>query len=300
MTGHPDRTGNLQERIKELEKNYFLPSANVLVKVSELPDPKKRGYRDEVVFGRMMAIDLQYSIFTEAIYGDGVGSNLTFDILGVGVGAAGAVVTNGDSSKILSAISGGIAGTKTAINENLFYEKTMPAMIALMHAEREKVRADILKGIQQDYSTYPLGYALTDIDRYFAAGTIPGAIGAVNRAAGAKAEEADEDVAAVRDESFVNRAAQSSIDSLLDQIDSLPAGRARAILQNPPSELDAATQALVRGRLGGQDLQTAAGDNGILLDETNAKSLLKSIVVFMGDRSEENLKNWEVVIKANQ
>ena len=90
-------------------------------------------------------------------------ANLTIDTLGVVIGAAGAAVTGSDGSRVLSALSGGISGTGTAINKNLYYERTLPALLALMDAKRDEIRAEILAGMTLDQIAYPLGRALTDL-----------------------------------------------------------------------------------------------------------------------------------------
>ena len=93
MGGFPERSEEVDERLDSLHAKYFQPGADVLDVYEKKSSQEKRSYRNDVVFGRMMAIDLQFSIFSKAIYEEGIASNLTLDIVGIGVGTAGAVVT---------------------------------------------------------------------------------------------------------------------------------------------------------------------------------------------------------------
>src|SRR5437899_1909788 len=110
----------------------------------------------------------------------------------------------------LAASSAGIIGVKGAIDADLFYQKTMPALVAQMDAQRRTVLANILQGLSQGLDLYPLQQGLRDVDSYYAAGTIPGAISGVVTDAGAKSEEADIKIS--RDQQFVaNQGAANTI-----------------------------------------------------------------------------------------
>lgn len=253
----------------------------------------RQNYRNEVIYGRMMAMDLQFSVFSEAIHRESVASNLTLDILGVGVGTAGAAVTAVDGSRILSALSGGLSGTSTAINKNMYFERTLPALLALMEAERENVRAEIMEGLLQPDSNYWLEQGLMDLERFFFAGSIPGAISAVTQQAGESKEEAERAIETVRNAAFVNVALQQRANEALDAIPNLPSGAAWDILQSPPSEIDEFVLTAVEARLGNK--LTEADLSG---DDAAAKEILRMVVVLLQNRSDEGLGAWNALISA--
>ena len=255
----------------------------------------KRAYRDKVVHGRLLALDLQFSLFKEAIYEEGISSNLSVDFLGVAVGAAGAVVSSAGASRILSALSGGISGTGTAINKNLYYKRTLPALIALMDANREKIRAEILKGLTQSVVAYPLGFALSDLERYFQAGSIPGAVAAVTAVAGETKAKSEGEITILRNEAFVDRAAQKRVEELLNLADKLTNTAALAILNMLYSKIDDKTLDAIRSRLDGKPLGSE-GATQILKNSPKAKQILKMVLVLMSDRSKENTEIWKVAI----
>ena len=183
-SGFPERPEAAEDTKAALIEKYFLPKTNILKDYEKTPKEEKKAYRNEVVYGRMAAIDIEYGLFKEAIYEEAVGSNLSIDILGITAGAAGAAVTGAAASRVLSSVSTVISGTGTAMNKNLYYEKTMPALLALMDARRAEVRADILDGLLLSVAIYPLSRAIADLERYLHAGSIPGAISGVVKAAG--------------------------------------------------------------------------------------------------------------------
>ena len=295
-SGFPERPEPIKEKLESLQAAYFLPGSDVLAEYNGKAASDKQPYRDNVVHGRLLAIDMQYGLFKQAIYEEGVTTNLTIDTLGVVVGVAGAVVTGSDGSRVLSALSGGISGTGTAINKNLYYERTLPALLTLMDAKREEIRAEILTGLVLDHAAYPLGRALTDLERYVQAGSIPGAISEVLATAGEAKSKAEAQISIVRDEAFVDAKAQKRIDKLLDIADQLPENSALQILENPPSEIAAETLAAVQARLGGVELSQAIST--VLQDDTKAKEILKMILVLMANRNEDNVATWSAAMVA--
>lgn len=297
LRGFPERSEQTDAQLAGLEQKYFLPQRDVLAEYAQLGSgEEKRSYRNEVAYGRMMAIDLQFSVFEKNTYVEGLSTNLALDVLGVAMGGAGATVLSADASRILSALSGGIAGAGTAINKNLYYERTMPALMALMEAEREAIRADMIYGLQQDAETYSLGQALMDLEKYYRAGSIPGAIAAVTETAGAQKRQAEVLLSSRVQAGFTDPAAQRRVEELLNLVDALPAGAAGDLLANPPAPLDASVAAAVQGRLGGTPLSAASPKLAGLGNDADARAILKFVLVLLRDRSESNLGIWKAAI----
>ena len=293
-SGFQERPERIDTKLERLQKDYFLPGTDVLAEYNKPERPDKQSYRDNVVHGRLLAIDMQYGLFKQALYEEGVTTNVAIDTLGVVVGTAGAAVTGSDGSRILSALSGGISGTGTAINENLYYKRTLPALLALMDAKREAIRAEIISGLTTDHNTYPLGRALVDLERYVQAGSIPGAISEILASAGEAKSIAEEKIEITRDREFIDAKAQERIDRLIDVANQLPENAALDILRAPPSEIDSETLVAIRGVLGGVELGDAISE----LEDMEAKKILKMILVLMADRNEENVAVWKAAMIA--
>ncbi len=294
ISGFPDRTGSVEVQLRDLRSKYFEPGAakpggKIAAYNAATSPAKRKKLRNEIVYNRLLAYDLQFSIFQEALYKEGIVSNLSLDILGLGLGSAGGVVTDATTSRILSALSGGISGSRASINKNLYFEKTLPALLSLMIASRETIKAQIYQGLEQDDATYPLGRAFADLERYYLAGSIPGAIAAVTEVAGKTKQAADIKIDQIRAKSFVDVAVQNRVSKLLDAVTDLPDGKALIILKDPPVKLTSGINAMMTASLGGKALKDISDDQ--------AKMLLKRIVVMAG-RKDEELKAWEAAIRA--
>jgi hypothetical protein len=67
----------------------------------------------------------------------------------------------------------------------------MPTLLATMVAQRKVALVRIHEGLTHAIDAYPLTLALNDLDRYYQAGTIPGALSAIADTAGATATKAE-------------------------------------------------------------------------------------------------------------
>ena len=227
--GFPKRSESVSRRLDTLQRTFFLPETDVLQEFHNKDESEKRDYRDYVVHGRLLALDLQYGLFKETFYREGFLDNFSVDILGVAVGMTGAVTSGVDA--ILSTLSGGISGAGASLNKNLYYERTLPALFALMDAKRDEVQADILKGLTLDVAAYPLGRALADLERYLHAGSIPGAIAAMTTIAGETKAEAQLKIG--RGRAFVDADVQERVDEPWALVDKLRSGDALSTLRAP-------------------------------------------------------------------
>src|SRR5437588_6320881 len=140
ITGYPKSAVNDDTEIAA-SQSYF--SSDVRTKEDTPSDTTRGGltrqqYRDAVVYGRLGVIDIRYREFEKALAaansGVATGSDLTVLVLN-GLGAT----TGAAAAKsALAAASAGVVGAKSAINTDLFYQKTLPALLAQMQAGRQK------------------------------------------------------------------------------------------------------------------------------------------------------------------
>lgn len=98
----------------------------------------------------------------------------------------------GGSSQILSGATAAVIGARESVDKNAFFDQTMPALMTKMIAQRRSVLVGIRDGLlNKTDAQYPLAQGLADLEEYYHAGTIPGAITGVVQSAGAEAAEAD-------------------------------------------------------------------------------------------------------------
>ena len=179
--------GDVLEEYKEIATK---PEGQTEAQISA----RRRDYRDGVILARMRAYDLGFEIFEKAIHNEKNASTVVTDWAALGVSGYGAVGGGAATKAILHAISGGLTGARLVVDKTAYYEKTMPALLAQMEASRSQMRANIRAALKQSAEQYPLAAALQDLDLYYKVGTIPGAVIAINKSAGADAKKSDKEL----------------------------------------------------------------------------------------------------------
>jgi hypothetical protein len=147
-----------------------------------------------ILEARLRATDLNYYGFLRVLFAQHNVTSLGADLTILGLNAAGAVVAGSAAKAALAAASAGIVGAKTEIDTDLFYQKTLPALVVQMDAQRKSVLVNILRGLSQSPENYDLQQGLSDVDSYYVAGTIPGAISGIITDAGGKSQKADAEI----------------------------------------------------------------------------------------------------------
>lgn len=151
----------------------------------------QRAYRDEVIAVYLQAIDARYYQFRGNLSSESKSTNLGFDTLLIGlVGAAALSASDADE---IAAITTGALGLRSSVDKNLYFERTLPALLAAMDAERFKVRTAISNHMAEDTGQYPLAAAFVELQEYQQAGTLHAAVAAVNGQASEAREEARRD-----------------------------------------------------------------------------------------------------------
>jgi hypothetical protein len=197
----------------------------------------KSQWRDRIIEDCIGRVDSNYAAFTLALHKESVRANLGFGLTGLALTGLGAVASK-STANALSAASTGLAGASTEINKDLFYQKTIPAIIAQMDANREAALTDIITHEKSDSTAqiYTLSVAQHDIRRYEDAGSIDNAISAITAAA----QKSSTDAAAT------NSALQmvSVVDAPTEAFQVKVANCVHAISVSARSDLDAVDTAL--------------------------------------------------------
>jgi hypothetical protein len=147
---------------------------------------KAKAIRNRLIEIRMAVIDANFKEFQAGLVKENVRVDFGVALLGVGVGAAGSLVAE-TASQILSAVSGGLAGAQAAYGKSVLYDKAMSALVAQMQASRKAIAAEIFQRWSEDIERYPMWMARTDLEAYYFAGSLPGAI--LSTAADAKVKD---------------------------------------------------------------------------------------------------------------
>jgi hypothetical protein len=204
LSGYPEEVADPEKEVTNLVP-YFDPA--VTAKYSAMTDPVQREqYRNEVVYGRLRAFDIRFNQFAKAITQDNSVFAIGTDWLVLALNAAGATTGGLATKSALAAASAGIVGAKGAVDKDLFYQKTLPVLLATMEARRLTALVPIMRGLKRNDAQYSLYEALVDLGVYETAGSIPGAINGLVKEAGEEAAQAQADIKEIkfeRNEGFV-------------------------------------------------------------------------------------------------
>jgi hypothetical protein len=154
--------------------------------------------RNEIVFARMRGYDIEFANFERQLYGFSNTVTIGTDLMGLTLGGLTATVGSAATKAALGAASVGVLGANTAINKDLYFQKTIPALIAQMEANRAKKQLAIVQGLAQPDSKYSLMAAYSDLDAYKSAGSIPDAIGSITQDASNAKQSAISDITFTR------------------------------------------------------------------------------------------------------
>lgn len=154
----------------------------------------RKDYRNMVVGTLIMAADSRYMQFRRRLSAESRGSSLALDIGILGL-SNGASIASEATANALAAGAAGLTGTRAAVSRDVYFDRTIPAMIGIMDAERTKMRAAIMTNLRRPADEYPLAIALSDVGAYEAAASLDGAIEVLTRDAAERSEQAKDSYA---------------------------------------------------------------------------------------------------------
>jgi hypothetical protein len=168
-------------------EGYQLGPAAIVLYNGEDDPARKKLIRNEIIDARMAEIDAKFAEYERALYQDGVGSGVGTDWAVLSLTAATTIVGAATTKTTLAAISTAVVGGQAAFDKRALFDKTLPALMAQMVAEREKIRADIREREDSAVDSYTWFAADSDLRTFEFAGSIPGAISVISLDAGQKA-----------------------------------------------------------------------------------------------------------------
>lgn len=132
-------------------------------------------YRDMIISIYMTAAESRYQDFRRKLSRQSKGSNFGLGVAALGL-SSGASFAGERAANILSAGAAALTGTKSALDKEVYFEKTLPALMAGMDAARTRVRTNILKRMQTKADKYSLAEAFLDLSEYETAASLDSAI----------------------------------------------------------------------------------------------------------------------------
>jgi hypothetical protein len=184
-------TSSLPEKSKNTTANISLAvKADNQRTCNHSPDQNKI-LRNRMIEAIRFEIDESYGNFTSTLHVNRAGTNVLFDMASLGLTTAATVTGDKEVAGMLTAAATGTLGTKTSLDKNFFDDQARQAIIGQMDASRSTVGNEIENGEQKALADYTLEKALTDLRRYYQAGTLVSSLQAIGAQAGSTKVNSD-------------------------------------------------------------------------------------------------------------
>jgi len=132
--------------------------------------------RNSLIYELIALSDYRFSRYeSDLVLGKAKRDTFT-DISMFGLNSAASLMTPGSATQIVSAIAAGLGFSRSNIEKNFFQNQATPALIDRMEVLRKAKYNEIIPNLSQSYSDYPIAAALKDVNDYFQAGTMIGAL----------------------------------------------------------------------------------------------------------------------------
>ncbi|RYH29884.1 MAG: hypothetical protein EON54_22185, partial [Alcaligenaceae bacterium] len=200
VEGYPARLEYSAQYVSEVGA---FTSPNAILTYNTITDPvAAMQYRNNIITARIFAIDANFHDFVRELTTQQNLSNIGVDWAAIGLASAGAVVGSTQTKAILAAIAAGVLGAKSSVDKDLFYNKTIAALVTIMEGQRKIVLAQIYTGLNKSSGSYTIFQALADLDSYYNAGTINGALVGLTTTAGLSSDAGSVRIAAALSSDF--------------------------------------------------------------------------------------------------
>ena len=144
--------------------------------------------RNTFIAARMYAIDIEYSEYFEKLLKEKQLGTSVLDATLLGLTAATTIVHGEAAKTAISAVSTGFAGARSDIDQDIYMAQTLQILMNAMEAQRLQIRNRIDGNMKLPAANYSAWRALTDLDDYYRAGTLAGALQSLTATTGQNAQ----------------------------------------------------------------------------------------------------------------
>lgn len=233
FSGFPQRATDPEKDLKLLESHIGAEAITVCLKDSTVT------CRNELITARMHATDIRFSEFEESLFRQTreTGFGATLVTLGLTSGAA---FAGGQASQVLAGIAAFIIGAREAFQKEVLAERTVVAIHTAMRANRARVALRLRTGLTQPIDQYPLALGLSDLNDYYSAGTVLGALIGITEVVGVEARLAEERLLQLAPLSKISfESGPTAVrQAMLKKVDALSQAEAIALVTGPPAPIN--------------------------------------------------------------
>jgi hypothetical protein len=132
--------------------------------------------RNELIAERMYGIDINYTLYESQLTHESQDVGFLTTLTNLGLTGTAALIPVAQTSRILSGAAAGITGSGAAYNEKILMSNLVQNLETQMRTDRNDQAAIIYQNMKCNITNYPLGMALSDLEVYYRAGTLPSAL----------------------------------------------------------------------------------------------------------------------------
>lgn len=178
--------------------------------------------RNSAIDQALVLIDLRYAQFINNAGLQKRSVDMATDFVQLSLNLAGTAVGGAGLKTLLSALSAGISGTELGFDKTFVYEKTVPALVMQMNADRSEKRREIILNMQKKINSYSWSQAVSDLMEYYNVGTLQSAISSIKKNAGSKQTIAEKEIKVIKKlATSTDVATKASLTSSLNKIDAI-------------------------------------------------------------------------------
>jgi hypothetical protein len=172
--------------LKDVTQPDLLKTYNALPEKEDAQKTTKVARRNQILQELIILVDRNYSNFENQYYGSDASINFAGDFVNLGLTGVSSVTGTAHLKSVLSAVATGTTGIKTSYLKNYYDQQTRGAIVQKMRSLRASQLATIQDAnhMKAGPSNYSLESGLSDIDAYYNAGTIVGALQGISETAG--------------------------------------------------------------------------------------------------------------------
>jgi len=189
------------------DPSYLLGPDAVQRYVQETDAARKKLLRNEIIDARMAELDRKFGDFERALYQEGIGTGIGTDWTVLAMTAATAMVSAASTKTDLGALSTAVIGGHASYEKRALFDKTLPALLAQMVAQRETVRLAIRTSQASPVESYSWFAAESDLQGFERAGSLPAALLTIAKDAGLKSAEAEQKLQSLREGTYLKDSA---------------------------------------------------------------------------------------------
>jgi hypothetical protein len=149
--------------------------------LAEPVGPINVAVRNQIVTARMYIVDLEYHKYEAKLTRDLQEEGLAATLATLGLTSAASLTTVASTSRILSGAATVVTGADKAFSDKILLSNTIQALQTQMRVDRQTQSAVIFAKMVTPIEQYTLPMALSDVDKYYQAGTLASALVGLNR-----------------------------------------------------------------------------------------------------------------------